>query len=216
VVQEPSGRRPERVGSAAEASARVGFPVVLPKPGTLPSGLNATPTFEVSTATELRFTYQHAKAREYVRRVGRPDFPLSERFDGATLVIHVPAGVLQNYRGGDQNRNLVIGQAGEVTAGVEGNVGLDELRDYLLGFPGMPDEAVRVLRGVPDWRSVMPVPVPLDRVSGQSVTVGGVSGLMIADNTGLGSGVIFNRDGRLYGVAGNYRSNEILAVANGL
>jgi hypothetical protein len=215
LVQEPRNRKPERVGSLAEASARVGFPVVLPNPSTLPAGLGATPLYEVFPATELRFTLQKAKAQEYLRRVGRPDVAVPDRYDGATLVVHLPAAALLNYRGPDPDRNILIGQSGEVTAGVEGSVTLDELRDYVLGLPGLPDDAVRELRALQDWRTALPVPVPA-KVSWQNTTVGGAPALMLADSTGLGSGVIWNKGGRIYGVAGNYVAADVLRVANGL
>jgi hypothetical protein len=215
VVQEPTNRRPERVGSLAEASQRVGFTVIPPDPTTLPTGVAATPVVEVSPATELRFTYQAAKAQEYLRRMNRSDFALQPRFEGATLVVNVPAAVLMDYRGADPDHHLLIGQAGEITAGVDGKVTLDELREYLLTFPGVPAEAARELRSLQDPERALPVPVPA-RASWQNTTINGNPALMLSDGTGLGSGVIWNHGGRIYGVAGNYRSAEILRVANGL
>jgi len=215
VVQEPRGQRPERVGSLAEASARVGFAVVLPDPSTLPSGLSPTPSYEFSPATEVRFTVQKAKVREFARRAGHPEFVFDDRYDGATLVVHLPAAVLLEYRGASPDRKILIGQSGEVTAEVDGKVGLDELRSYLLSVPGLPDGAVRDMRALQNWEHAFPIPVPAG-INWQNTTVRGNPALVLADGTGLGSGVIWNRNGRLYGVAGNVPSADVLRLANGL
>jgi hypothetical protein len=216
VIQEPSRQRPERVADLAAASARVGFALKQPDPATLPAGV-VVERIEVSAAHELRFTFQKAKAEEYLRRVGRPEHGVPAKLDGATLVVNVPTGALMRYRGASTDQAVVIGQAGEVTAGVEGNATLEELREYLLGLPGLPPEAVRQLRAIQDWQRTLPVPIPAAaNVTWQNTTVGGAPALMLADPTGLGGGVIWQQNGRIYGVAGSLRAEEILRVANGL
>jgi hypothetical protein len=216
LIQEPGRQRPQRVASLAEANQRVGFALKQPDAATLPSGVGGEARIEVSAAHQLRFTFQKTKAQEYLRRVGRPDVAVPDKLDGATLVINVPAAALMAYRGANQDRSIVVGQAGEVTAGIEGNATLDELRDYLLSLPGLPPEAVRQLRAIQDWRTTLPIPVPAANVTWQDTTVGGAPALMLADPTGLGAGVIWQQGGRIYGVAGNARSEEVLRVANGL
>jgi hypothetical protein len=216
VIQESGRQRPEQVATLAEASTKVGFALKQADPATLPTGIGAEPRIQVSQAHQLRFTFQKGKAQEYLRRVGQPNHPIPDKLDGATLVVNVPAGALMRYRGASQDEGVVVGQAGEVTAGVEGNATLEELRDYLLGLPGLPPEAVRQLRAIQDWRTTLPIPVPAANVSWQDTTVAGAPALMLADPTGLGSGVIWQRDGRIHGVAGNFRGPEILRVANGL
>jgi hypothetical protein len=215
-IQEPGRQRPQRVASLAEASQRVGFALKQPDAATLPPGIGGEARIEVSAAHQLRFTFQKAKVHEYLRRVGRPDFAVPDKLDGATLVVNAPAAALMAYRGASPDQSLVVGQAGEVTAGVEGKATLDELRDYLLSLPGLPPEAVRQLRAIQDWRTTLPIPVPAANVTWQDTTVGGAPALMLADPTGLGAGVIWQQGGRIYGVAGNVRSEEVLRVANGL
>jgi hypothetical protein len=48
------------------------------------------------------------------------------------------------------------------------------------------------------------------------VQVQGTSGLAVGDNTGIGSGVIWEKDGVVYGVAGALPESQILAIANSL
>jgi hypothetical protein len=49
-----------------------------------------------------------------------------------------------------------------------------------------------------------------------SVQVQGVPGYAVGDNTGLGSGVIWEKGGIIYGVAGTLSQDAVLSVANSL
>jgi len=46
--------------------------------------------------------------------------------------------------------------------------------------------------------------------------VQGVQGVFVGDSTGLGSALIWSKDGMVFGVAGTLSEAEILAVANSL
>jgi hypothetical protein len=62
----------------------------------------------------------------------------------------------------------------------------------------------------------LPIPFRPDRQHAQNVIVQGVRGLAIGDNTGLGAGVVWEKNGVLYGVAGTLSESDVLAFANGL
>jgi hypothetical protein len=62
----------------------------------------------------------------------------------------------------------------------------------------------------------MPIPVPVNRADSHTVTVQGVQGLAVADQTGLGGGIIWEKDGNIYGVGGTYTESELLQIANSL
>lgn len=204
------------VDTAAAAGERVGFPVKLPDPATLPNSVAQTPKIQVAAAHEVRFTFDQAKARAYFDSINRPDVSLPDKFHGATLVVAVPAAAVLHYRGNDGDTGLVIGQSRELTVGVEGGVTLDELREFLLGLPGLSPETVRQLRAIEDWRNTLPIPVPSQQINWQQTTIAGGPGLILADNTGLGSGAIWQREGRVYGVAGPLTAREIQRVADHL
>ena len=55
-----------------------------------------------------------------------------------------------------------------------------------------------------------------DLDTGDTVQVQGVSGLAVGDNTGLGSGVIWERDGMVYAVGGTLPQDQVLKIANAL
>lgn len=204
------------VPSLAEASRLAGFPAKQPDPAALPAGFDATPRIQLLTGGEYRFTFDREKARAYFESTGHPEVSLPDKFNGATLVIGVPTAVLLRYNGTDRAPGLVIGQAGELTAGVEGPVTFEELRDFLLGLPGLAPETVRQLKAIEDWRNTLPIPVPADQIKWQPATIAGTQGLILADNSGLGSAAIWQRDGRVYGVSGLLRPAEIQRVADSL
>ncbi|HEY7066994.1 MAG TPA: hypothetical protein VII06_36350 [Chloroflexota bacterium] len=209
-------RHGETVASLAEASQRVGFRVQQPDPATLPAGLGPTPSVDVWPATEYRFTFDRRKAQAYFRASGHPEVDLPERFDGASLVVAVPAAAFLEYTAPGNTQMLVLGQAHELEVGVEGDVTLDELREFLLSLPDLPPDTVRQLRAIEDWRTTLPIPVPVDQVAWQHVTIAGGPGLLLADNAGVGSGALWQRDDRVYGVAGTAQAAEIQRVADSL
>src|SRR5436305_1835619 len=166
VLQAPAYARSGRpegsastVGSLAEASQRVGFALKAPDPSTLPADLTAgPPRIQVIPAGEVRFTFDKAKAQAYFQSTGHPEVSLPDRFNGATLVVSMPAAALVQYGAASERDALVIGQAGELAVGVEGpqNVSLAELRDFLLGLPEIPADTAAQLRSIGDWRTTLP------------------------------------------------------------
>lgn len=214
---------PEAVASVAEASQSVGFPMMEPDPATLPAGISGTPTeVRVMTAHQVRFTFDLDQARAYYQSIGRNDVTLPERFDGASLVVNTPPAVLLKYRSGDApvdtpfGFGLVVGEAGTLTAGAEGGVTLEELRDFLLGLPGLSPETVRQLQAIEDWETTLPVPIPVEQINWERATIAGSPGLLLNDNTGLGSAAIWQRDGRIFGIAGAMKARELQHVAESL
>jgi hypothetical protein len=210
------GIDPQQVASPAAAARKVGFPLALPDAAVLPAGVDARPRVTVTPARQLRFTLEATKVRRYLESHGRKDSELPPGLDGATLVADVPAAVLLQYAGADGIPRLVVGQSRELTARTEGAVSLEALRGFLLGLPGLPPQTVRQLEAIGDWRDTLPLPVPADRIDWRATTVQGAQGLLLGERSGLGSAVIWQRDGRIYGVAGVLRQSQALRVAESL
>lgn len=210
-------RPPTPVASFAEASQAVGFPVLQPDPAALPAGVSATPEgIEVMAGHTGRLTFDAAKTNSYFASIGHPEVQLPANLDGATLVVNIPSGVMATYPATNgQDTGLMIGQAGELTIGVEGNATLEDVRDFALSLPG-DDDLTRQLRAIENWQNTLPIPVPVDEVAWQQTAIGGGQGLILADNTGVGSGAIWQRDGRVFGVAGAFKAEEIRRVADSL
>jgi hypothetical protein len=186
-------------------------------PAALPKGIDRTPRhLLVSPAREVRLTFDRDRALDYLRRHGRPDARLPERYDGTRLVVQVPAMVVQAFTGRDGGPALLVGKAGTLRLATEGGASLEELREVVLGLPGLPAGLVAQLRDIGDWRNTLPLPVPADQVRTSPTTVNGAEALSFADATGRLHALVWQRDGHIWGVAGVVGTDEARDVANSL
>jgi hypothetical protein len=215
-VKNNQPARPTEVANVQEAATRAGFAVLQPDPATLPAGAARTPTVRFSPASETRLTFDRQKARAYFDSINRKDLSLPEKLHGSTLVVALPPVVMLEYAASDKKPAVMIGEAREVQVAVEGNASLDEVRNFLLGLPNVPPDLARQLRSIQDWTSTLPIPVPVDKMTWQETTIAGAPGYMLNDNTGLGSGVIWQRDGRILGVAGPMKATDLRRIAERL
>jgi hypothetical protein len=208
---------PDGVASLAEASRLVGFAVPTVDPSVLPGGVEGTPRrILVSRSHEARITFDRDRALAYLRSHGRPDATLPERYDGTQLVVRVPAVVVQQFAGRDGGPAVLVGKAGMLGVDTKGGASLEELREVVLGLPGLPAETVAQLRSIGDWRTTLPIPVPADEVRSRPATVNGAEGLSFADQTGRLHALLWQRDGHIWGVAGILGADEARDVADSL
>lgn len=228
VSNDPALGQSSRPATIAEAGRLAGFQVKTPDPSTLPAGVKPDPGISVMTGGTVRFTFDQAKARAYYASSGRQDVRLPDRFDGASLVVKVPNAVVLDYTGplnvpflgqqsGTEAPVLVVGQAGQLEASVEGNVTLEEMREFLLSLPGLPQETVRSLRAIQDWRTTLPIPLPVEVLRWQETKIAGTDGLMLTDKiVGIGNAAIWQRDGRIYAVGALGGEQGVRRIAEGL
>jgi hypothetical protein len=202
--------------SLAEASQSVGFAVETPDKASLPVGMDTTPKVQVMPASQVRFTVDRTKARTYFQSTGHPEVVVPDKFDGATLVVSIPSAVLLQYGNSSSKDALIIGQAGELVVDVEGKVSLDEMRDFLLSLPGLPPSVVNQLRQIKNWNQTLPVPVPIDQVNWKSASFNGHQGLLLNDNSGIGSAALWYDNGHMYGLAGSLKATDLQKIANSL
>jgi len=208
---------PEVAGTLAEAARLAGFAVPAVDPSVLPAGVQHTPRrILVSPAHQARLTVDRDRALAYLRSHGRPGARLPARYDGTQLVIQVPAVVVQQFAGRDGGPALLVGKAGMLGLDTDGGASLAELREVLLGLPGLPAETVARLRAIDDWRTTLPLPVPTDQVRMRPTTVGGAEALSFADQSGRIHAVVWQRDGHVWGVAGLTGADEARHVADSL
>jgi hypothetical protein len=203
--------------TVAEAARTVGFPLATPDLATLPAGLSKTPTVKVNPGEQVRFTFDKAKAQAYYQSTGHPEVSLPDKFNRASLSVSIPSAALLSYgSGGSSKDELIVAEAGELVVDVQGNVSLPEMRDFLLGLPGLPPTVVSQLKQIQNWNDTLPIPVPVDQVHWQSTTIDGSQGLLLNDNSGVGSAAVWHANGHLYGVAGTLKADDLKRVANSL
>jgi hypothetical protein len=208
---------PAPVRDLAEASQIAGFPVQAVSQSALPRGVRATPErVLVLRAQTIRVTLDRERALAYFQRNDQPGVQIPPRYDGAQLVVHVPAIVVQEYAGRDGGPRLLAGKAGMIGLNAAGGASLEELRELVLRLPGLPSETVAQLRGISDWRTTLPLPVPVDQASWKPANVNGAEALSFADPSGHLHALVWQRGGNIWGVAGVISAAEAFDVADSL
>jgi hypothetical protein len=209
--------RRSQVADLATASARAGFQPATA--GRHPDGVAQTPTYWVSTETTATFTFSAERARETAARLGKDIPPMPAGIDGSRLVATIHPAISIEYpaagSAGGHPPALMVAQT-RVPVVTASGATVVEIRDYLLAQPGISPALAAQLRAIGDPTTTVPIPVPIDKASAKEVTVQGVRGLFVGDSTGLGSGVVWAKDGFVYFVGGMLTEDQVLAVANSL
>src|SRR5438105_10954306 len=228
--------KPFDVPDAKSAASESGLTVV--QPGTLPAGVTAANVrYGVVPKTTATFTFSADKTRQAASRLGRTPPPMPANIDGSKLFITGGPGVVQIYGSVSSPPTLQRPQAsGSSTAAADAlaslpalviaqgrapvvqsnGVTVEQLQQYLLAQPGVTPELAAQIRAIKDPSSTLPIPIPVNMATSKNVTVQGVPGVFVGDSTGLGSAVIWQKDGVVYGVAGTLSESEIMTVANSL
>ena len=83
-------------------------------------------------------------------------------------------------------------------------------------MPGISAQLASTIRAIGDPSTTLLIPVPIQYATSTDVTVQGVHGVALGDNTGLGSAVIWIKGGTVYGVVGSLKQSDVLSIANHL
>ncbi len=202
------------LGSVAEAQTKVGFTIAAPPASDLPSGVAATPSVNYLPASSMTVTFDAARTAAYLENYGPAKVPVPAGLDGEKLVLHFPDAVTLTYSGSGDKQLMVV-SAGAFEATTEGPLDINGLRDFLVQVPGVPMSLTNQLGSVDLTSGVLPVPIPIDEVSGTRTTVNGHDAILVVAS-GLGAGVVWQSDNRITGVIGSYSSADVLKVAKGL
>jgi hypothetical protein len=210
----PSGGQVRVVSGPAEAAAASSMTLLTPS--SLPADVSPAVTYSIVPGQNASFTFSSAKASAAAAAAGESLPPMPANLDGSTLEVTTSAAVLATYGSRSQDiPNLVIGQMSHPIIRATG-VTVQQLEDYLLSLPGISPQLAAEVRAIGDPTSALPIPVPAGGVYSSQVTVQGVKGVAVGDSTGVGSGVVWQKDGIVYGVAGPISKDEVLTIANGL
>ncbi len=208
-----------------EAQRHLDFTPLVPQ--SLPKDLRAGRTFFVATPGEMTYTFSAAKARAFATRSHKPLPPMPPDLDGTTIRLQT-ADVFNAHFGAGRPAHMhsqrSMMHAGKFIDIVEtraprvtsSGASLQTLERYILAMPNMPAQLAAQIRALGDLQNTVPVPVIVDKQTAQRVSVQGVQGLAIGDNTGLGAGVMWQKNGMMYVVGGSVSMDDVLAVANDL
>jgi len=215
--------QPKEVNSRSQASAQAGFTALAPT--SVPSSVTGDPRYGVINRSTATFTFSADSTRQSAARVNRTAPPMPANIDGSKLFITggpavvqiwgAPAGATGATGAYPDVPTLVIGQAKAPTVSSDG-ITVDELRSYLLSQPGISPQLAAAIRAIGDPSSTLPVPVPAELAVSHPVTVQGVQGLFVGDNTGIASAVIWQKDGMMFEVIGSFNESQALSIANSM
>jgi len=215
--------QPKEVNSRSQASAQAGFTALAPT--SLPSSVTGDPRYGVINRSTATFTFSADSTRQSAARVNRTAPPMPANIEGSKLFITggpavvqiwgAPAGATGATGAYPDVPTLVVGQAKAPTVSSDG-ITVDELRSYLLSQPGISPQLAAAIRAIGDPSSTLPVPVPAELAVSHPVTVQGVQGLYVGDNTGIASAVIWQKDGMMFEVIGSFNESQALSIANSM
>jgi hypothetical protein len=220
-TKQPS---PQIVTSAEAATSASGLPV--PKVASLPSGVSSTVTYAAMGQATAVFTFSKDKAAAAAAQAGKTLPALPAALDGAQLTVTIGPAVAEIYgnfskpaSGSDITQaNLPQMIVGETTAPVATSSQLTvvQFENALLAQPGISAELKAAINAIGDPSTTLPIPIPVQFATSSTVTIQGVQGLALGDNTGVGAGAIWIKNGVVYGVVGTIKRDDAVNVANQL
>ncbi len=213
---------PEVVLSAADAKTIAGFNAPLAK--YVPAGVSSTVTYAAMPKAVAVFTFDSSKAAAAAAKTGKSLPALPKGMEGAKLTVTVGPAILEVYGNLKANTNsssqdinvpqLVIAESSAPVV-TSSQVTAKQLENYILSIPGISKELSAAIKAIGDPSSTLIIPIPIQYATSTSVTVQGVHGVAVGDNTGLGSGVIWIK-GNVFVVAGPLKQSEVVKVADNL
>lgn len=213
----------EEYASASAAAQQTGYALRLPS--SLPATIPHTARYEVTRRAHTTFTFSRAKAAAWAREQKVTLRPIPAGLDGATYAVTLDPVAIVTYgtppqhhrgeRGARRGNFLAVVQAPLPQIGTSGP-SLRALEDWFTQQPGIPPHLAAQVRAIGDPTQTLPIPVQFDKQTATPVRVDGVQGLAIGDETGIGSAVVWTKDGKLYAVGGTLTQSAALAVANAL
>ncbi len=185
-------------------------------PNALPAGVTGDPEVVLFTASSATYALDLPKIQRLLASASSPDVQLPTTLHGAKVNLDVPAALTMRWGNGRDALTFVQLRQPRVTVPAE--VELPAVRDLLLNNPrveAIDPDIVAELRGIDQWQTSLPVPVPSGAET-QTVRVDGTDGLVIMSTRDEGSALLWQRNGSVYALAGRYEPQELLAVAESL
>jgi len=212
----------DEVASASEAAQDAGYALRLP--ATVPGALAKEAHYQVTQRARTSFTFSQAKAAAWAREHKVALHPLPSGLDGATYTATLQPVAVVTYGAVPRKRTkhgppassfLAVMQAPLPTITSTG-APLRALTDWFASQPGISPRLVAQIKAMGDPAQTLPIPVRFNEQTAAKISVDGVQGLAIGDETGIGTAIVWTKDGKLYAVAGTFPQSEVLALANDL
>ena len=214
-----------QVTTSAEDASVVAGGLKPPAVTKLPAGVSTAVTYAGMSQAEATFTFSQEKAEAAARAQGKTAPKLPANVDGATLTITFgpAAGAVYGNLNAPANGTtdemnipqLLVAKTVAPTV-KSTQVSVNDLKNVILQQPGVSDELKKTISAIDPTATVLFIPVPVEYGTSKTVQVQGVDGVALGDNTGVGSGVVWVKDGHVYAVAGSIKLSDAIDVANNL
>ena len=183
-----------------------------------------TVTYTVIGESKVSFTFEAAKARAAAAAEGKPAPVFPAGIDGTTVTVTVGPAVGELFGSIDKNTDLsnlpLIAGAAKPPVVTSDGVSAAELESFLIQQPGIAGNAALVAEikaiGDPLAAGNLVIPVPANLATSKPATVKGSSGVLIADNTGMVKGLVWEQGGIVYAVGGHFDEQQLTNLANGI
>ena len=209
--------------SKADAEQIAGFSA--PTVRSLPSGVSTSITYAAVSQTVATFTFSAAKAQAAAAAQGKTLPPMPAGMDGSTITLTAGPALIEIYGELPQNPSasdasqlslpaLIVAES-RAPVVTSTSVSASQLEDYLLKQPGISPQLAADIKALRDPSHTLPIPVPIQYATSSNVTVQGVQGVALGDNTGAGAAVIWIK-GNIFFVGGTLKQSDLLTIANQL
>ena len=213
----------DEVGSAQEAAQDAGYALRLP--ANVPAAFGSNVHYQVTQRARTTFTFDGAKAAAWARTNKVTLHPLPPGLDGTTftatlapiaiVTYGVPPRNERHERGVRRTQFLAVMQA-PLPSVTSSGASLQTLATWFAAQPGVPKDLVAQIQALGDPTQTLPIPVRFDKQTATPVDVDGVHGLAIGDQTGIGSAIVWMKDGKLFALGGTLTQTDAVALANAL
>lgn len=211
VLAEPG--EPQYVDSTAAADDAVGYAVRTP--AVLP------PADEVIVRGEMsmRFVPDAALMQEVFRAASLDPALVPESIDGQPFDLTMHSSVVQLWNSTDEA--LMVMQMPGPTAEFPDAVNEAEVANAMLQLLGYSPEEAAALSTSIDWTTTLVLPLPVDEVEFEEITVAGEQGFLLtgkspSDHELPYGAVVWQQDGVVYVVSGQPEGARLLEIANSL
>lgn len=210
--------------SKSDAEQVAGFSA--PNAGNVPASAGKDITYGAISQGVATFTFSAAKAQAAAAANGKTLPKMPAGMDGSTLTLTVGPALVEIYgtlpQGDTSAANasqltlpaLIVAESKAPVVTSTG-VSAGQLEDYLLKQPGITPQLAADIKALGDPTHTLPIPVPVGYATSSNVTVQGVQGVALGDNTGAGAAVIWIK-GNVFFVGGSLKQSELVSIANQL
>ena len=200
-----------QAGTVDEAQASFGD---FQTPDDLPDGYDAAPNAYVTEAGSASYALNVAKFRQIIDGMNLPIYAFDDvQSDTLDFSVNVPQAVVLEYKNAAGER-VLVGEMESPQLSIPDELDMNQLREEILRFPGLPTDLVAQLRAIDDWENTLIIPIP-EGAESDDVTVNGQPGLLITDDD-MGALVLWEDNGILHAVAGQVSGDEILDIADSM